>query len=330
MALVKSRNQIVPPFTPTTKRRKTHKPTANEPNQALTAPESQNRKEEKEKEQEKEEGTEQEKEETQNGQEETQTEKEGSQSGKEQSQTGKQTKKKTEQKQQQQQTKSKSEQKRKRKEKEQHRKEYQATFHATLSTRFYGELTADKEDDAIPFAFEQEEQASASRQVMYADASGNWQFASVAVSCRNPDDRSWVDNQYFVTDIVGQKIELGELFGIGAALKLRLEKQRQMGPVATGSGGDELLIFSDSHSAMRLIIAYDKNPFKVKQDKAPLAQKVCLLSHQLWLLGVKVRIHWVPGHPKRGKSPQGHKRVDLLCSKAVDGAKPKTSSYLDC
>ncbi|GCB18209.1 hypothetical protein AAWM_01094 [Aspergillus awamori] len=106
------------------------------------------------------------------------------------------------------------------------------------------------------------------------------------------------DELYCVDEI--RLSQLAELFAIGAGLRAAI---RQLGRLQVS--GHVVQFFTDCQAAMEMLRPGTK---KLSPLAGRLVRLVDALSHRLCSMGVKVELHWVPGH----QCVLGHKRADLL------------------
>ncbi|RDH29827.1 hypothetical protein BDQ94DRAFT_182105 [Aspergillus welwitschiae] len=106
------------------------------------------------------------------------------------------------------------------------------------------------------------------------------------------------DELYCVDEI--RLSQLAELFAIGAGLRAAV---RQLGRLQVS--GHVVQFFTDCQAAMEMLRPGAK---KLSPLAGRLVRLVDALSHRLCSMGVKVELHWVPGH----QCVLGHKRADLL------------------
>ncbi|GKZ63814.1 hypothetical protein AnigIFM60653_000357 [Aspergillus niger] len=106
------------------------------------------------------------------------------------------------------------------------------------------------------------------------------------------------DELYCVDEI--RLSQLAELFAIGAGLRAAV---RQLGRLQVS--GHVVQFFTDCQAAMEMLRPGAK---RLSPLAGRLVRLVDALSHRLCSMGVKVELHWVPGH----QCVLGHKRADLL------------------
>ncbi|CAK44373.1 hypothetical protein AnigIFM59636_005666 [Aspergillus niger] len=106
------------------------------------------------------------------------------------------------------------------------------------------------------------------------------------------------DELYCVDEI--RISQLAELFAIGAGLRAAV---RQLGRLQVS--GHVVQFFTDCQAAMEMLRPGAK---RLSPLAGRLVRLVDALSHRLCSMGVKVELHWVPGH----QCVLGHKRADLL------------------
>lgn len=94
--------------------------------------------------------------------------------------------------------------------------------------------------------------------------------------------------------------QLAELFAIGAGLRAAVRHLERL-----QVSGHVVQVFTDCQAAMEMLRPRTK---KLSPLAGRLVRLVDALSHRLCSMGVKVELHWVPGH----QCVRGHKRADLL------------------
>ncbi|PWY66664.1 hypothetical protein BO83DRAFT_401489 [Aspergillus eucalypticola CBS 122712] len=94
--------------------------------------------------------------------------------------------------------------------------------------------------------------------------------------------------------------QLAELFAIGAGLRAAVRQLERL-----QVSGHVVQVFTDCQAAMEMLRPRTK---KLSPLAGRLVRRVDALSHRLCSMGVKVELHWVPGH----QCVRGHKRADLL------------------
>lgn len=133
-----------------------------------------------------------------------------------------------------------------------------------------------------------------------------------------------MDWGYAISDLKGKtRVDMSELFAIGAALRLALARIGKRVAVAEGAEEHAVTVFSDSMRALGVIRRWANLWSEGEIDRSALgtlAGDVCGLSRQLFGLGVKVRVYWVPAHCE--VCIVGHKRADVLSRAAARHVKP--------
>ncbi|KAE8354208.1 hypothetical protein BDV28DRAFT_164390 [Aspergillus coremiiformis] len=190
----------------------------------------------------------------------------------------------------------------------------QRTFHHVLKGGFYGDLIALPYNDAIENAQQAHNLPRTKIQphTFWVDASGCNKSSGAAVAYQMGDE--WHDRGYAISDLQDVKrVELTELFAIGAGLRLALIR---IGKRVVVDGEEHAVtVFSDSMNAMGMLWRYSAGRMKGEKMVQSVAEDVCGLSRELWQLGVKVRVYWVPAHCSSHIT--GHKRADVLSKAAA-------------
>ncbi|KAB8073757.1 hypothetical protein BDV29DRAFT_157260 [Aspergillus leporis] len=201
----------------------------------------------------------------------------------------------------------------------------QPNFYLDLESTFYGTLIAQKQHDAVAHALSVHNSTLANtskgtggpqEHIFWVDASGSSNASGAAIVYRNPTcGDEWLDRGYTIADLGGpQLMNVSELFAIGAALKVALARvgKRVQG---VGQQGDVVRVFSDSLGALRLLWKADSSQIPCEMPAWKVAGYVCEISRQLFEMGVKVEVNWVPG---KSRIPiPGHKRGDVLSRAAA-------------
>ncbi|PIG69215.1 hypothetical protein AARAC_008232 [Aspergillus arachidicola] len=159
----------------------------------------------------------------------------------------------------------------------------------------------------------------------WVDASGSQGSAGAAIAYKDPYyGEEWMDWGYAISDLKGKtRVDMSELFAIGAALRLALARIGKRFAVAEGVEEHAVTVFSDSMCALGVIRRWANLWSEGEIDRSAfgaLAEDVCGLSRQLFELGVKVRVYWVPAHCE--VCIVGHKRADVLSRAAARHVKP--------
>ncbi|GAB1192935.1 hypothetical protein APSETT444_002136 [Aspergillus pseudonomiae] len=197
-------------------------------------------------------------------------------------------------------------------------------YHHQLEDGFYGDLIALHYEDAIATAQHAHTLPLTEGKYhfhnFWVDASGCQGSAGAAIAYKDPQDgEEWMDLGYAISDLKGEKrVDMSELFAIGAALKLALARIGKRVAVAEGVEEHAVTVFSDSMSALGMIRRWANWWSQGEADRSAfgaIAKDVCGLSRQLFDLGVKVRVYWVPAHC--GVCIAGHKRADVLSKAAA-------------
>ncbi|KNG88344.1 hypothetical protein ANOM_003601 [Aspergillus nomiae NRRL 13137] len=197
-------------------------------------------------------------------------------------------------------------------------------YHHQLEDGFYGDLIALHYEDAIATAQHAHTLPLTEGKYhfhnFWVDASGCQGSAGAAIAYKDPQDgEEWRDLGYAISDLKGEKrVDMSELFAIGAALKLALARIGKRVAVAEGVEEHAVTVFSDSMSALGMIRRWANWWSQGEVDRSAfgaIAKDVCGLSRQLFDLGVKVRVYWVPAHC--GVCIAGHKRADVLSKAAA-------------
>ena len=197
-------------------------------------------------------------------------------------------------------------------------------YHHELETGFYGDLISLHYEDAIATA--QHAHAVPLTDGKYhfhnfwVDASGSHGSAGAAIVYKDPYyGGEWMDRGYAITDLKDkERVDMSELFAIGAALRLALTRIGKRVAVAEGMEEHAVTVFSDSMRALKMIRRWANWWSEGEVDRSAsgaIAEDVCGLSRQLFELGVKVRVYWVPAHCE--VCIDGHKRADVLSRAAA-------------
>ncbi|KAE8379751.1 hypothetical protein BDV26DRAFT_303433 [Aspergillus bertholletiae] len=197
-------------------------------------------------------------------------------------------------------------------------------YHHELEDGFYGDLISLYYEDAIATAQYAHTLPLVEGKYhfhnFWVDASGCSGSAGAAIAYKDPEyGEEWVDWGYAIAGLKHEKrVEVSELWAIGAALRIALGRIGKR--VATAEGVEEhaVTVFSGSICAMAMIRRW-ANPWSRDEVSwsvfGAIAEDVCGLSKQLWELGVKVRVYWLPAHCD--VCIVGHKRADVLSKAAA-------------
>ncbi|KAE8346172.1 hypothetical protein BDV24DRAFT_158971 [Aspergillus arachidicola] len=202
-------------------------------------------------------------------------------------------------------------------------------YHHELEGGFYGDLISLHYEDAIATAQHAHTLPLTEGKYhfhnFWVDASGSQGSAGAAIAYKDPYyGEEWMDWGYAISDLKGKtRVDMSELFAIGAALRLALARIGKRVAVAEGVGEHAVTVFSDSMCALGVIRRWANLWSEGEIDRSAfgaLAEDVCGLSRQLFELGVKVRVYWVPAHCE--VCIVGHKRADVLSRAAARHVKP--------
>ncbi|KAE8421147.1 hypothetical protein BDV36DRAFT_305366 [Aspergillus pseudocaelatus] len=205
-----------------------------------------------------------------------------------------------------------------------HRITKHKVYHHELEAGFYGDLISLHYEDAIATAQYAHTVPLTDGKChfhnFWVDASGSHGSAGATIAYKDPYyGGEWMDRGYAITDLKDKKrVDMSELFAIGAALRLALTRIGKRVAVAEGMEEHAVTVFSDSMRALRMIRRWANWWSEGEVDRSAfgaIAGDVCGLSRQLFELGVKVRVYWVPAHCE--VCIVGHKRADVLSRAAA-------------
>ena len=215
-------------------------------------------------------------------------------------------KQKNRQQQQQQQPKQQPQQQGKQKyrrqqqQQKQQQKQSQCSIQTFQDCRFERVLVSRPRADALAYAAANGK-SSNDRHIFWVDGSTAADQAApsgVAIVWDNPQSGDFADVMYCIDEI--RLSQQAELFAIGAGLKAAVHRLEEL-----EASGHIVRVFTDCMSVMTMLQPDSKKPCPLT---ARLVDLIDALSQRLSRMGVKIEIHWLPGH----ENVKGHKRADLL------------------
>ncbi|GLB03930.1 hypothetical protein AtubIFM57258_009645 [Aspergillus tubingensis] len=190
-------------------------------------------------------------------------------------------------------------QKKKQKQQQQQQQQQPPTTIRIEDDRFDRVLLIQPRQEALNYAKEVTETSPDDYHVFWVDGStAANEAAPSGVAVVHGHNGQDADELYCLEEI--RLSQLAELFAIGAGLRAAVRHLERL-----QVSGHVVQVFTDCQAAMEMLRPRTK---KLSPLAGRLVRLVDALSHRLCSMGVKVELHWVPGH----QCVRGHKRADLL------------------
>ncbi|PYH70403.1 ribonuclease H family protein [Aspergillus vadensis CBS 113365] len=187
----------------------------------------------------------------------------------------------------------------KKKQKQQQQQQQPPTTIRIEDDRFDRVLLIKPRQEALNYAKEVTETSPDDHHVFWVDGStAANEAAPSGVAVIHGHSGQDADELYCLDEI--RLSQLAELFAIGAGLRAAVRHLERL-----QVSGHVVQVFTDCQAAMEMLRPVTK---KLSPLAGRLVRLVDALSHRLCSMGVKVELHWVPGH----QCVRGHKRADLL------------------